>query len=41
MTKLLQNVLSLNYAPTKYGKVLLKRVLLQAVIESFESEENI
>ncbi len=39
MTKLLQNILSLNCAPTKYGKAPHKPVLLLAVIESFESGE--
>jgi len=39
MTQILQNILSLNCAPTKYGKAPHKPVLLLAVIESFESGE--
>lgn len=39
MTKLLQHILSLNCAPTKYGKAPHKPVLLLAVIESFENGE--
>lgn len=39
MTKLLQNILSLNCAPTKYGKAPHKPILLLAVIESFENGE--
>lgn len=39
MTNLLQNILSLNCAPTKYGKAPHKPVLLLAVIESFENGE--
>ncbi len=39
MTNLLQNILFLNCAPTKYGKAPHKPVLLLAVIESFENGE--
>ena len=39
MNSLLQHILSLNCAPTKYGKAPHKPVLLLAVIESFENGE--
>ena len=39
MNNLLQNILALNCAPTKYGKAPHKPVLLLAVIESFENRE--
>ncbi|HCE57450.1 MAG TPA: HNH endonuclease [Prolixibacteraceae bacterium] len=39
MSRLLQNILTLNCAPTKYGKAPHKPVLLLAVIESFENGE--
>ena len=39
MNFLLQNILSLNQSPTKYGKAPHKPVLLLAVIESFENGE--
>lgn len=39
MNSFLQNILSLNQSPTKYGKAPHKPVLLLAVIESFENGE--
>ena len=39
MKQLIQNILSLNCAPTKYGKAPHKPILLLAVIESFEAGE--
>ena len=39
MLRFLQNILTLNCAPTKYGKAPHKPVLLLAVLESFESCE--
>jgi putative restriction endonuclease len=39
MNSLLKNILSLNCAPTKYGKAPHKPILLLAVIESFENGE--
>ena len=39
MNSLLQNILSLNQSPTKYGKAPHKPVLLLAVIELFENGE--